>query len=87
MCGITGFVNHTKDISSYKNVLNNMTDEIIKRGPDETGIYLEKHVALGHRRLVVIDLENGKQPMQAIHTENTYTIVYNGQIYNANEIR
>ncbi len=87
MCGITGFVNHTKDISSYKNVLNNMTDEIIKRGPDETGIYLEKHVALGHRRLVVIDLENGKQPMQAIHNENTYTIVYNGQIYNANEIR
>ena len=55
MCGITGFSNITKDISSYRYVLNNMTDALKKRGPDEDGYYVDKHIALGHRRLIVID--------------------------------
>ncbi len=87
MCGITGFINFTKDISSYKNVLNQMTDELSKRGPDERGIYVEKHICLGHRRLIVIDPKGGKQPMQVSYEGNTYTIVYNGQIYNTDELR
>ena len=63
MCGIVGFVNYKKDIISYKNVLDTMTKTLHKRGPDETGNYINKHVALGHRRLIVIDPEGGKQPM------------------------
>lgn len=87
MCGFVGIVNKSKDISSYKHVLNDMTSAISKRGPDEEGYYIEKNVLLGHRRLIVIDPEGGKQPMQTIWNENTYTIVYNGQIYNTKELR
>lgn len=87
MCGITGFCNPTEDISSYKHVLKNMTDTLVKRGPDENGYYTEKHIALGHRRLIVIDPDGGKQPMTKTHNGNTYTIVYNGQIYNTKELK
>ena len=60
MCGITGFVNLTKDISSYKYVLNNMTNIISKRGPDEEGYYIDKSAALAHKRLIVIDPKGRK---------------------------
>ena len=63
MCGIVGFANLKKDISNYRNVLNNMNETLSKRGPDEEGYYISKHVALGHKRLIVIDPEGGKQPM------------------------
>ena len=87
MCGIVGFVNYKKDISSYKNVINQMTKELYKRGPDEEGLYLKKHVALGHKRLIVIDPEGGKQPMIEKYSFGEYVIVYNGQIYNTKELR
>ena len=87
MCGITGFVNYKKDISSYKNVLSEMTNELYKRGPDEEGFYLNEHIALGHKRLIVIDPEGGKQPMIKKYSFGEYAIVYNGQIYNAKELR
>jgi asparagine synthase (glutamine-hydrolysing) len=82
MCGITGFVNYKKDISSYKNVLSEMTNELHKRGPDEEGFYLNNHIALGHKRLIVIDPEGGKQPRIKKISFGEYAIVYNGQIYN-----
>lgn len=87
MCGIVGIVNYKKDILNNSNVIKNMTKKLEKRGPDEEGVYLEKHVNFGHRRLSVIDIENGKQPMSCRINENTYTIVYNGQIYNTKELR
>ena len=87
MCGITGFVNLTKDISSYKNVLNDMTSIISKRGPDEEGYYIDTNVCLGQRRLIVIDPDGGKQPMLATYNDNDYIIVYNGQIYNTKELK
>lgn len=87
MCGLVGFVNITKDISSYRNVLSNMNNAISKRGPDEDGIYIEKNVCLAHRRLIVIDPDGGKQPMICKKNSNTYVIVYNGQIYNTTELR
>ena len=87
MCGIVGFVNYKKDIISYKNVLNTMTNTLHKRGPDETGYYINKHVALGHKRLIVIDPEGGKQPMIEKYSYGEYVIVYNGQIYNFDEIK
>ena len=85
MCGIVGFVNLKKDISDYSNVLNNMNQTLSKRGPDEEGYYLSNHIALGHRRLIVIDAEGGKQPMIQRYQEQNYIIVYNGQIYNTKE--
>ena len=87
MCGIVGFVNYKKDVLPYKNVLNQMTNELSKRGPDEDGYYLKEHVALGHKRLIVIDPEGGKQPMVEKYSFGEYAIVYNGQIYNTKELR
>lgn len=87
MCGIVGFVNLKKKILDEKNILVDMTKTLKKRGPDEEDFYIEEHVNLGHRRLIILDAKNGKQPMIAKHNENTYTIVYNGQIYNAKDIR
>ena len=66
MCGFVGFVNFKQDISSYRNVLTNMNNSLSQRGPDEDGYYIDKHVALGHKRLIVIDPEGGKQPMAAM---------------------
>ncbi len=63
MCGIVGFVNFKQDISDYRNVLVNMNDSLLKRGPDEDGYYIESNVALAHKRLIVIDPSGGKQPM------------------------
>ena len=89
MCGIVGFVNFKQDISRYRKILINMNNSISKRGPDEEGYYIRTHVALGHKRLIVIDPDGGKQPMQAIDTNSnsTFSIVYNGQIYNTKELR
>ena len=64
-----------------------MVRKLSGRGPDEWGLFMEPHVNLGHRRLSIIDKENGKQPMSQIFNENTYTIIYNGQIYNCKELR
>lgn len=87
MCGIVGFVNLKKDISGYRNVLNNMNEALAKRGPDEEGYYITNHAMIGHRRLIVIDPEGGKQPMIERYQEETYIIVYNGQIYNTQELK
>lgn len=87
MCGLVGFANPFKDVSSFRNVLNNMNNEIAKRGPDEDGMYFEENVCLGHKRLIVIDPDGGKQPMIFRDQGNTYSLVYNGQIYNTKELR
>ncbi len=87
MCGIVGIVNYREDISNQYAILRNMTKTLSKRGPDEDGFYFSKHANLGHRRLSIIDIEKGKQPMSCKIDDITYTIVYNGQIYNTQEIR
>lgn len=87
MCGIVGTVNYRDDISGQHTIIRNMTKALSRRGPDEEGVFLEKHCNLGHRRLSIIDIENGKQPMSCTIDDVTYTIVYNGQIYNTKELR
>lgn len=64
-----------------------MTKALSKRGPDEENFYFNEHICLGHRRLTILDPENGHQPMSMTYNENTYTIVYNGQLYNTEDIR
>lgn len=87
MCGIAGWVERDADMSMRLKLLNNMSQTLDRRGPDENGIYINKNTALIHRRLIVIDRENGKQPMAVNHEGKTYVIVYNGELYNTNELR
>ena len=87
MCGFVGFSNFKKDISNSKDILEKMNLSLINRGPDEQGYYINKNVAFGHRRLIVIDPEGGKQPMIQKYSYGEYVIVYNGQIYNTKELR
>ena len=87
MCGFVGYANFKKEFSTNRNTLNSMSETLKKRGPDEEGYYLDKHVALAHRRLIVIDPEGGKQPMIERFSFGNYVLVYNGQIYNSKELR
>ncbi len=87
MCGLVGFVNYKKDIKNELPLLKKMNSTLSKRGPDEEGYYLKDHVALAHKRLIVIDPENGKQPMIEKFSYGEYVICYNGQIYNTKELR
>ncbi|EQD39420.1 asparagine synthetase, glutamine-hydrolyzing, partial [mine drainage metagenome] len=86
MCGIAGFVSfdgHARDEAGAR--LKRMTDAIIHRGPDEEGYFVDDHAALGHRRLSIIDLSSGQQPMGA--GDGRVQIVFNGEIYNYLEVR
>ncbi len=89
MCGIVGFVNLKQNIAneSCKNILSTMSNCIERRGPDEGNFYINTHACLGHKRLIVIDPEGGKQPMSFSCHGNNYTIVYNGQLYNTQELK
>ena len=87
MCGFVGVVNLKKNISGEKKVIIDMNQKLSKRGPDECGYYVEDNVLLGHKRLIVIDPNGGKQPMTYQYEGNTYTLVYNGQLYNTKELR
>ena len=57
MCGFVGFSDFKNDVASQKNILLNMNYTLSKRGPDEDGYYIDKNIALGHKRLIVIDPE------------------------------
>ena len=87
MCGIVGFADFKNELQNKEIILNNMLQAIAKRGPDEEGTYLNKHIALGHKRLIVIDPEGGKQPMIQKYSLGEYVIIYNGQIYNTKELK
>ena len=87
MCGFVGFANLKRDISKDRHIVEDMNLKLQKRGPDEEGYYIDTNINLGHRRLIIIDAENGKQPMSVRYNDTTYTMVYNGQIYNKDEIR
>ncbi|MFD2612534.1 asparagine synthase (glutamine-hydrolyzing) [Paenibacillus gansuensis] len=87
MCGITGWIDWKKDLTNYPSILETMTETLANRGPDASGTWISAHCAFGHRRLSVIDPENGAQPMVRKVGDDTYTLVYNGELYNALELR
>ena len=83
MCGIVGFTNH---ISNANKVIEDMMDRIRHRGPDAEGKYTDEYIALGHRRLSIIDVSSsGDQPI--FNEDGSMVIVFNGEIYNYKEIR
>lgn len=87
MCGIAGFVDFNMDLRDKGPILDAMAKTLSKRGPDDFGMKLYKNAALGHRRLVVVDPEGGAQPMTTTWQGKEYTVVYNGELYNTEEIR
>jgi asparagine synthase (glutamine-hydrolysing) len=85
MCGIVGIVRRDARISPDCALLERMTASLDHRGPDDGGVYIKGAVGLGHRRLSVIDLSGGRQPM--VNKETERALVYNGEIYNFRELR
>ncbi|HJS51238.1 MAG TPA: hypothetical protein VJ781_05005, partial [Pyrinomonadaceae bacterium] len=84
MCGITGYVtNNSTPVE--RELLETMSRAIEHRGPDDDGFYLKENVGLAMRRLSIIDLAHGKQPIR--NADGTKWIVYNGEIYNYQELR
>lgn len=84
MCGIVGFVNKDGRLAE-RAVLERMNEAIIHRGPDDDGFYIQENVALAMRRLSIIDLASGKQPIH--NSDKTKWIVFNGEIYNYRDLR
>lgn len=87
MCGIAGWYDIKRNLRDESITINRMSESLSRRGPDDSGVYFNNPVCLMHRRLAVIDVENGTQPMTKCHNERICTIVYNGELYNTDELR
>src|SRR5512137_162291 len=85
MCGIAGILAFSSAVRIEKKVLERMADAIRHRGPDGDGFYVDQGVGLVHRRLSIVDLDRGAQPMS--NEDGTIWISYNGEIYNHEEHR
>ena len=85
MCGICGYMQDQK--IQKDNIITKMKDSILQRGNSENNTYIHNNVALGHARLSIIDIKNGKQPMERMINGKRYTIVYNGELYNTNVLK
>ena len=87
MCGITGWVDFQQNLLQKKEAIQAMTNEIHHRGPDETNFFFQEQVAFGHKRLIVVDPLGGRQPMTIEKNGRRYTICYNGELYNTEDLR
>ena len=83
MCGIAGQIGYERNMRQMSAVMAQMSAAIAPRGPDASGIYVDNNAYLVHRRLAVIDPDNGSQPMSS----RGFTLVYNGELYNTQELR
>jgi asparagine synthase (glutamine-hydrolysing) len=80
MCGICGILTVHSALVPDRALLERMRDSIVHRGPDGEGLYLAPGVGLGHRRLSIVDLAHGQQPMWS--EDRRFVIVYNGEVFN-----
>lgn len=85
MCGIVGFLGRDVAPSYAESVLRGMADAVAHRGPDEMGIYADGEIGLGHRRLSIVGLADGQQPMRS--SDGNFVISFNGEIFNYVELR
>lgn len=85
MCGIAGILSSNRGPGLDRSLLERMTRSLAHRGPDGEGFFVSEDIGLGHRRLSVIDLESGDQPM--IHVATGLVVIFNGEIYNFHELR
>lgn len=87
MCGITGWVAFERDLAGERPIVEAMAQTMACRGPDAGGIWIDGQAALGHRRLAVIDIEGGTQPMSVSTPDGDVVLVYSGEAYNYLELR
>lgn len=91
MCGIAGFCDYhdnlTEEAPLWGALAKRMGNRLKHRGPDEAGVHVSRHAAFAHARLAVVDIEGGKQPMTRMQDGFRYTITYNGELYNTEELR
>lgn len=87
MCGIAGWIDNNINLTDKTIVIQNMISTLENRGPDNGGLYISEVALLGHRRLSIIDPAGGYQPMIKTIGDREYTIVYNGELYNTEDIR
>ncbi|WEO98880.1 asparagine synthase (glutamine-hydrolyzing) [Streptomyces sp. FXJ1.172] len=87
MCGITGWASFHHDARTQVPVIAAMTATLTRRGPDAGGVWLGERAAIGHRRLAVIDLEGGVQPMADRPEQPDIVLTYSGEVYNHHELR
>ena len=78
MCAISGIINFSTLVD--KDELDNLNNAMVLRGPDDHGVFIDENVGLGHRRLSIIDVKTGHQPMSI--EDGQYVIVYNGEVNN-----
>ncbi|MFH8751958.1 asparagine synthase (glutamine-hydrolyzing) [Streptomyces rimosus] len=87
MCGIAGWLSYGRDLERERPTVEAMTATMALRGPDAFGVWTDRHIALGHRRLSIIDLEGGRQPMVEETPTGTVALTYSGEAYNFTELR
>ncbi|CAM3692269.1 asparagine synthase (glutamine-hydrolyzing) [Kibdelosporangium persicum] len=88
MCGITGWVDFSRDLTAARPTIESMTRALGNRGPDSAAVWLDRHAALGHTRTAVIDLAGGLQPLVAQEDGRTPAVLsYSGEVYNFRELR
>ena len=85
MCGIAGKLTFKSGEKVSRELLESMCNSIAHRGPDDAGYYINGAIGLGHRRLSIIDLDSGHQPIS--NEDRTIWVVFNGEIYNYIELR
>jgi len=85
MCGVVAAYHHDKNVKFHHGVIASMNNSLHHRGPDDSGIHIDDHIALGHTRLSIIDIEAGSQPL--IDASGQVIVSYNGEIYNFIDIR
>jgi len=91
MCGFAGFSDYTrnltKQIEENETIVRKMGSTLIHRGPDDFNFSIKNHIAFAHTRLAVVDIEGGRQPFVCHKDGYTYTICYNGELYNTKELK
>lgn len=87
MCGITGWVDWKRDLRQEKDIIKKMAEVLTHRGPDDLNVWVNRHASFGHARLIVVDPEGGIQPMTREKNGHSYTICYNGELYNTEDLR
>ncbi|MFE2475900.1 asparagine synthase (glutamine-hydrolyzing) [Streptomyces sp. NPDC059389] len=88
MCGLAGWVSFQRDLTAHSDIASAMTCTMECRGPDAGGLWTSPRAILGHRRLAIIDLEGGRQPMAAAENDDTQPVItYTGEVYNFQELR
>lgn len=89
MCGIAGWIDWENDLTGgdRRSQVKRMMEVLAHRGPDAHGMWVSQRVSLAHRRLIVVDPEGGLQPMIRQAGDKNHVIIYNGELYNTDEVR